>query len=574
MQQRCEVCDDTNATTHCQECRRSTCEECDEILHLVDANKSHRRIPLYPSGGSAIGSHRGSYANTRTHSPRGVRSEPLYEMEPSVPSASMSGGGGGLEGGGGGRMGASDTLPSSASYGGGSSSSQGMNMGRRQQQPPIVSASADYMRHQQGQGQHQERQHQHQERQNQHQHQHHQYQERQNAAPPPPGQQSRSYSQSGQTYPSYQQQQQQQQQRMQGQGMSQQGYTSNTPSRPVSRPISRPMSQAVSGATTPTRTSNSRYSVSRWPPHQGMPPPPAGQAYGMAPSGSRTPVQNFSSDTRGIDAQQQHYAYVQHMQTLQQHQAVEAHQRYTASQSHVTMPGSSGYATPQHGRSINQAGPPGGYSITLASMPASARASPPMHPLPAPTVPIMTPVGSGQTVRYLFEPQHQQQQPQMVRSSLPQGYPGMNNMSSRPPQAPQPQTFSYASTPQRGVASSGYAPGGMTHYTHASGSQTPQHVQRAPVRYMAHNSMPQSMPRTPHNESAQAYKVQDRSPYTSHQPPRPMESQQQQQQQSASSSSAYNLDHAELRVRNLIADTERMLAGLNGPSKPPDGLSL
>jgi hypothetical protein len=98
---RCEVCDDTNATIHCQvlrkcrspkinlnqhpgsadaegyfiqECRRRTCEECDEILHLVDANKSHHRIPLFPSrGGSNVNSSHGSLAATRNVSPRGLR---------------------------------------------------------------------------------------------------------------------------------------------------------------------------------------------------------------------------------------------------------------------------------------------------------------------------------------------------------------------------------------------------------------------------------------------------------------------------------------------------------------------
>jgi len=60
--------------TWSQECRRRTCEECDEILHLVDANKSHHRIPLFPSrGGSALNSRGGSFAPTRNVSPRGVR---------------------------------------------------------------------------------------------------------------------------------------------------------------------------------------------------------------------------------------------------------------------------------------------------------------------------------------------------------------------------------------------------------------------------------------------------------------------------------------------------------------------
>lgn len=57
-----------------QECRRRTCEECDEILHLVDANKSHHRIPLFPSrGGSQVNSRGGSFAPTRNVSPRGLR---------------------------------------------------------------------------------------------------------------------------------------------------------------------------------------------------------------------------------------------------------------------------------------------------------------------------------------------------------------------------------------------------------------------------------------------------------------------------------------------------------------------
>jgi len=44
-----------------QECRRKTCEECDEILHLVEANKSHHRIALFPTRASQ---------NSRTGKPR------------------------------------------------------------------------------------------------------------------------------------------------------------------------------------------------------------------------------------------------------------------------------------------------------------------------------------------------------------------------------------------------------------------------------------------------------------------------------------------------------------------------
>eukprot|EP00291_Cryptomonas_curvata_P017457 CAMPEP_0172165136 /NCGR_PEP_ID=MMETSP1050-20130122/8245_1 /TAXON_ID=233186 /ORGANISM="Cryptomonas curvata, Strain CCAP979/52" /LENGTH=417 /DNA_ID=CAMNT_0012835575 /DNA_START=39 /DNA_END=1289 /DNA_ORIENTATION=- len=81
---RCEVCDDTNATIHCQECRRNTCEECDEILHLVEANKSHHRIPLFSSRN---GSRKGSYAPTRAASPRGTKKPEVFDSAPSTERA-------------------------------------------------------------------------------------------------------------------------------------------------------------------------------------------------------------------------------------------------------------------------------------------------------------------------------------------------------------------------------------------------------------------------------------------------------------------------------------------------------
>ena len=68
------VCNVADMTCMRQECRRRTCEECDEILHLVDANKSHNRVPLFPSrGGSQVNSRGGSLAATRNVSPRGLR---------------------------------------------------------------------------------------------------------------------------------------------------------------------------------------------------------------------------------------------------------------------------------------------------------------------------------------------------------------------------------------------------------------------------------------------------------------------------------------------------------------------
>ena len=43
-----------------QECRRKTCEECDEILHLVEANKSHHRVSLFPTRTSQASDPEGS----------------------------------------------------------------------------------------------------------------------------------------------------------------------------------------------------------------------------------------------------------------------------------------------------------------------------------------------------------------------------------------------------------------------------------------------------------------------------------------------------------------------------------
>jgi hypothetical protein len=82
------------------------------------------------------------------------------------------------------------------------------------------------------------------------------------------------------------------------------------------------------------------------------------------------------------------------------------------------------------------------------------------------------------------------------------------------------------------------------------------------------HSVPASLPRTPYNEPAVVM-----SPY------KPMMSNDARTSYSggmdhmSSYAHRYSPDQAEMRVRNLIADTERMLAGLSVPSKP-DGLTL
>lgn len=66
-----------------QECRRRTCEECDEILHLVDANKTHTRVPLFTTRASQS-SRAASQAQSRNRSPRCV---PVPKRNFPVPSS-------------------------------------------------------------------------------------------------------------------------------------------------------------------------------------------------------------------------------------------------------------------------------------------------------------------------------------------------------------------------------------------------------------------------------------------------------------------------------------------------------
>lgn len=112
----------------------------------------------------------------------------------------------------------------------------------------------------------------------------------------------------------------------------------------------------------------------------------------------------------------------------------------------------------------------------------------------------------------------------------------------------------------------------------ASGAQTPSLAPRPPplqqsrAGYQMPASMPASMPRTPYNESVTAqqtpYKPQGEAVRPSYLNDSHIVSSQ------APYAQRYSPDQAELRVRNLIADTERMLAGLStGPSKL-DGLTL
>ncbi len=118
------------------------------------------------------------------------------------------------------------------------------------------------------------------------------------------------------------------------------------------------------------------------------------------------------------------------------------------------------------------------------------------------------------------------------------------------------------------------APVFTTYYSQTaptSGAQTPSrpplgsHQQHRAGMYGMH-SVPASLPRTPYNEPAVM------SPY------KPMMSDARTSYSGgmdhmSSYAHRYSPDQAEMRVRNLIADTERMLAGLSVPSKP-DGLTL
>ena len=153
--------------------------------------------------------------------------------------------------------------------------------------------------------------------------------------------------------------------------------------------------------------------------------------------------------------------------------------------------------------------------------------------------------------------------------------------------APAPAQYTaapaYTTTQYTGAATQQYAAPSApvfttTYYAQtapASGAQTPINSQaRPPIgssqprtgMYGMPHSMPASMPRTPYNEPV------GMSPY------KPMTNEPRTPYAAAADhhmtyAHRYSPDQAELRVRNLIADTERMLAGLSVPSKP-DGLTL
>eukprot|EP00802_Teleaulax_amphioxeia_P003274 Tamp_03277.p1 GENE.Tamp_03277~~Tamp_03277.p1 ORF type:complete len:439 (-),score=44.45 Tamp_03277:2327-3643(-) len=385
---RCEVCDDTNATIHCQECRRRTCEECDEILHLVDANKSHNRVPLFPSrGGSQVNSRGGSFAPTRNVSPRGLR----RQEDAAANSAWPDGGHSAYDNNTGG------DYPQPAQQ-------QPVQMAPQRQAPPPPPPQQqnDYIPPP-PQQQHPQR----------------------SQAPPPPEPKQPQYQPSnvyGQ--PAYQQsqpavQQPQYRQPQQPYGQARSGYA--TPSGGMVGGTAR------SGYATPTY---SQYPVPRSMTHSGAATPTYGQtgqrfvSAGAVPYNQLAPNQaprlpTYDQKPMLDQPNPQQQAYLQHVELIQQHRAVEAHQRLMQqrndqarhSQQHFhPMPNNTMQPAIAHPQRYTTSYVMSHHGSVVSSVAPSARNSPPMQPMqPRVAVPgLMHP-----------EPAHQYREMGYARSSWP-----------------------------------------------------------------------------------------------------------------------------------------------------------